>query len=520
LASRTRACAAPPANVATLTDAQLLVVSPFFGNIWPSPRDQIVERVSNGIKQTMEIAMNKNSKECHVISIGREKSRFLGLVAIGMFISISGLAGAYAGDGMLRLQASVPNADPSTLAAPDVNRMEAVDRVNEAILRAERLALMRSSAPPLAQTTDDGPGCRIVPASPSIGADIPLTYFGPPPSTFQKELIGPLQLLRSGPLDRQAGTITLPLYQGQMRDGRNVWYILTDTTDQGNAEALGLNFAPKLNFAATGRGVRTATLMRAGLLVFDSGEVDFRPGRRVAPSTGPSAFPPLVALPGSVGDNQYTPLVRIINAGGHIYNAPVVAFGVTAQQIHYPNGNPDYSLVHDAVVRIDTVANTVTLRLAPGFSFARPVLYLSMDASAPDVAALEEATFAPGLQDIDVGNDDSAFSAVERIFVTINGPTGCENPQRQGLNSALLDGRRPLNVLGGIPTVATDYSPLWDINLGQWTSQALERNYRSRVSEEFQILALVEGGFITGPGGARYGSIGVIVNCPIVFRFL
>src|SRR5262245_12689061 len=219
----------------------------------------------------MKIAMNKKSKKCHVISIGREKSRVQGLVAIGIFISISGLAGAYAGDGMLRLQASVANADPGTLSASDVNRIEALDRVNASMRRAEPLGLPRASTLAPGQTTDGGPGCRIDPASPSVGADIPLTYFGPPPSTFQKELIGPLQLLRSGPLDRQAGTITLPLYPGQMRDGRNVWYILTDTTDQGNAEALGLNFAPKLNFAATGRGVRTATLMRGGLLVFDSG---------------------------------------------------------------------------------------------------------------------------------------------------------------------------------------------------------------------------------------------------------
>lgn len=124
------------------------------------------------------------------------------------------------------------------------------------------------------------------------------------------------------------------------------------------------------------------------------------------------------------------------------------------------------------------------------------------------------------MEDIDVGNDDSAFSAVERIFVTINGPTGCDNPQRQGLVSALTDGRSPMNVLGGIPTVATDYSPLWDMNLGQWSQAAMRRGFRARVSEEFQILALVEGGFITGPNGDRYGSIGVIVNCPIVFRFL
>jgi len=39
----------------------------------------------------------------------------------------------------------------------------------------------------------------------------------------------------------------------------------------------------------------------------------------------------------------------------------------------------------------------------------------------------------------------------------VNGPTGKDNPQRQGLNSAIIDGLSPLNILGGIPTVATDY---------------------------------------------------------------
>lgn len=63
----------------------------------------------------------------------------------------------------------------------------------------------------------------IAPAPPSIGADVPLTYFGPAPSTVQRELVGPYQLLRSGMIDLDAGTITLPLYQGQMKDGRKIW---------------------------------------------------------------------------------------------------------------------------------------------------------------------------------------------------------------------------------------------------------------------------------------------------------
>lgn len=360
------------------------------------------------------------------------------------------------------------------------------------------------------------------PAPPSIGADIPLTYFGPAPSSLDPELIGPKQLLRAGTLDTTNGSITLPLYQGVLKDGRAVWYVLTDTNDKGNADALGLNYSAKLTYAAVGTAVRTATLEQDSTLTFDAGAVDFSPERTVVPGEGADPFPPQTATPGSVGDASYSPLVRVTNAGGFIYNAPIVAFDVTADQLNaFCEGSPDFSLVHDKVLSICPSEQTVTLALTPGFSFAKPVLYLSTEASDEGVATLEGATFAPALRDISVGRDDSAFSAVERIFVTVNGPTGTGNPQRQGLNSALLgEGRGPLNVLGGIPTVATDYSPLWDVNLGVWTQEAIDNGYRSRVTEEFQILGLVQQGWITGPGGEAYGSIGVIVNCPIVWRFL
>jgi hypothetical protein len=189
----------------------------------------------------------------------------------------------------------------------------------------------------------------------------------------------------------------------------------------------------------------------------------------------------------------------------------MIAMGDNVQEFMV-NGRPNKALVHDKVVSIsinpqNPFASTVTLALTTGFSFAKPVLYLSTESSQETPAALEGATLAPGLQDIDLGNDDSAFSAVERIFITINGPRGCDNPQRQGIESALIDGRGPLNVLGGIPTVATDYSPLWDANVGVWTELAIQKGWRSRVIDEFQILSLVEAGAITGPGGAKYGDL-------------
>ena len=83
------------------------------------------------------------------------------------------------------------------------------------------------------------PISEIQPSPASIGADVPATYFGTAPSTVQKELIGPYQLLKAGTLDQEAGTITLPLYKGQLKSGEAVWYVLTDTPTRGTRRRSG-----------------------------------------------------------------------------------------------------------------------------------------------------------------------------------------------------------------------------------------------------------------------------------------
>jgi hypothetical protein len=362
---------------------------------------------------------------------------------------------------------------------------------------------------------------EIQPPSPAIGAVVPQTYFGPPPSDVQRELVGPYQTLKSGKVDVERGTITLPLNEGAMKSGETVWYIVTDTDDKGNADQLGLNYSPKLTFADVGRAVRMAHLDAKFNLIFEAGKVDFSPKRSLTPGDAPNFFPPKQFQPSGVGDKDYTPLVKITNAGGHIYNAPVVAYNVSADTLNqFCNGNPDHTLVHQKVVKICPKEKTVTMQLTTGFSFSKPVLYLSTDTNNRLTATLEGATYAPGLEDIQGGGDDSLFSPVERIFVFVNGPTGKDNPQRQGLDSAISDGDSPLNVLGGIPTVATDYSPIWDLNPGVWTQRAIELGYRSRMTGEFAILGMVQKGWITGLDGKKFGSVGLVVNCPIVYRFL
>jgi hypothetical protein len=345
-----------------------------------------------------------------------------------------------------------------------------------------------------------------------------LSYFGPPPSTVNQSLVGPVQLLNTGPIDTTKGTVTIPLYLGHLIDGRNVWYILTDVSDQGIAAELGLNFSAKMAFMAN--GARTAVLDEEGDLVFNAGTVDFSPVRSVTPGPTGAEFPPTVYQPGEVGDASYSPYVQVLNGGGAIYNAPIVAFNVNAGDIDFPNGGVDYSKVHDQVLAIDPVNMTVTLNLINGFSFGRPVWYISMDATIPLAAAIEHNTYAPLMANLHLGDDDSFNSPIERIFIATNGAEAgsCNNPLRQGLSADLADGYRPNNTLGGIPTLALDYSPAWDANLYEWTQAAISSGYRGQLREEFQILTFAQDGLITGPGGAAFGSAGFAINCPIVLR--
>ena len=363
------------------------------------------------------------------------------------------------------------------------------------------------------------PGCDLFPAPASIGTKVGLSYFGPPPSSTNPSLVGPVQLLDSGQLDAINGTITLPLYLGYMKGTRKkVWYILSDVDNPGVAAELGLNFSAKMSFMAP--GARTANFDDNGDLIFDKGTVDFSPVRDIVPGPPGAEFPPVSYKPGEIGDAHYSPYVRIVNAADVIYNAPIVAFDVDADQINFPNGAVDYSKVHDQVLAIDPYNMTVTLNLINGFSFGRPVWYISMDASIPLAAAIEHNTFAPLMQKLHLGDDDSFSSPIERIFIATNGAEegGCNNPLRQGLSADLADGHRPNNTLGGIPTLALDYSPAWDANLYEWTQDAINNGYRGQLREEFQILTFVQDGLLTGPGGAKFGSAGFSINCPIVQR--
>nr|MCU0570946.1 hypothetical protein [Oculatellaceae cyanobacterium Prado106] len=345
------------------------------------------------------------------------------------------------------------------------------------------------------------PGSEDRPAPAWIGRDIPQIVSEPAPSDVLPDGLGPHVFLRSARIDMEAGTATLPLKKGKMKTGETVWYIVTDTSDRGISELLGVNYAPKMIFTDLDRGVRKATIQSDGVVVFERGNVDFSPELSVTPGDAPNYFPPQQMQPGSVGDDFYSPLFKTTNGNSNvIYNAPVVAFGADEATLNqYCNGNADHSVVHDKVTAICPQNGTVTLRMTLGYSFAKPVLYLSMDANNPIAASLEEATLTPVYDQQGFNLPDAAIgSGVERIFVVTNGPMGDGNPNRQGLNSALKDGRGPINILGGIPENNLDYSPIWKMYLLKWTDEAIKQGYQTRIIDIFQSL--------------QYNSSGLLVN--------
>ena len=68
--------------------------------------------------------------------------------------------------------------------------------------------------------------------------------------------------------------------------------------------------------------------------------------------------------------------------------------------------------------------------------------------------------------------DDGSKSARVGLVAFVNGQTGANNPQRQGLNSALMGDGDPLNVLRRTPNQG-GYSPLWDVFPAACTEPAI-----------------------------------------------
>jgi hypothetical protein len=224
--------------------------------------------------------------------------------------------------------------------------------------------------------------------------------------------------------------------------------------------------------------------------------VDFRPVRKVTASA--TGFPPLAMQPGAIGQPGYSPLIQLPN--GTILNAP-----------HLVNNSGQA----DKAITFDTATGSVTYKETEGFANGKEVYYVSTESSGFVAAALEGVTFAPQLDNAPFVGGDGTDSARATLVGFVNGQTGVDNPDRQGLSSALLDGLDPLNVLRWTPNQGR-YSPIWDVNLGMWSDTAIAGGNNILQKDVGTVQGLGKENLLTAPGGGKFGPIGFIVNCPII----
>ncbi len=304
-------------------------------------------------------------------------------------------------------------------------------------------------------------------------------------------------------VDKTAGTITLPLYEGR-HDGAQVWYVVTESSDGNDAARRGVSVSSALTNALGTRAVQSAPL-RDGLLDF-TGTVDFSPQRIVVP--GPAAFPPARVQAGAVGDADYSPLVT-----------PDGKIVLNASQVANASGR------HDAITAIDFSKRTVTLDTLNGFYDDKGVQYLHQEASVELVAALEGSTLAPNLDAAPGLGQFGGGSARAAIIPVVNGPEGASDPQRQGLQSAVSGEGDPLNITQVVPNQG-GYTPIWDVSPVAWTQAAIRSGQRVQLRDSGKVASAYAKGLLTSAGGGPANSSlkGVralpgISNCPVVLQF-
>jgi hypothetical protein len=235
-------------------------------------------------------------------------------------------------------------------------------------------------------------------------------------------------------VDLSKESVRLPLHRGKA-DGKTVWYVLLDASDQGIAHDLGVNYAPKLGNIGIGCPdcVQTVSVdspspdqNRFGQAVVNfQGAPDFTPTRIAQP--GPGGFPLAKFQPGAVAGHGYSPFIRIAGSPT-VYSAPVVATGDGPfDVVHHSNTGDRVLGIHIAgpSAPAQYAESWVDLLFVKGFDAGRPIVYISTDAGQPLTSVLERSTYVPALDKAAYnGGDDFLGSARERLFGFINGQTG------------------------------------------------------------------------------------------------
>src|SRR5262249_56599017 len=89
----------------------------------------------------------------------------------------------------------------------------------------------------------------------------------------------------------------------------------------------------------------------------------------------------------------------------------------------------------------------------------------------------------------------SSYRTCTDCTLPVSGRTE-KTSDRQGLNSALSGEGPSLDILAHFTEISAGYSPMWDVQLAEWTKDAIEKNQRKLITDGDDVAAKSETGLL------------------------
>jgi hypothetical protein len=70
--------------------------------------------------------------------------------------------------------------------------------------------------------------------------------------------------------------------------------------------------------------------------------------------------------------------------------------------------------------------------------------------------------------------------------------------------------------IGKTAVAVGSFAALRDVQLAEWTKEAIEKNQRKLITDGDDVTVKSETGLLVSPGGGPVRTTGILVNCPVV----
>ncbi|MGH2765095.1 MAG: DUF7482 domain-containing protein [Actinomycetota bacterium] len=315
---------------------------------------------------------------------------------------------------------------------------------------------------------------------------------GPAEATRGEVIVGDIvdHALLSDEWEGSFGFVTFRLHHG-MFEGEDVYFIRTDTSDQGFAQAEGLVWAPKIAVLSAEGLTGDAYLMEGdpdqpAVLSSAPGQRDFTPAWRISRGTWKGSPKELTSVAELKDAEEAGDLT--VEHTDIVLNGAVVRWG--SQELPADEERVEYLGGGQLLEPPDTSGMRVTFKLHECYPGVR---YIVADTSLEPMAEGMHIVPSPGL------TDSPSAGATGRTNVFMN---GLEGPGPMGFQPSVFDSK------AGDPA----WSPYWDHMTYAWTDGV---EARVLTSEEEVHAARDAGQLEEFPGTPDTNGEVFTVNCPV-----